>query len=924
MRVHLKALRRHPLHDLVSSVSHNATRVSSQVSISTSSHSGNTRRTFGTGDAEPTQESAGEKSEAFSLKAFLEAADEIARSGKHSRAFLSKNGTVRSAAVPQAEQPSTPRSRPNDADSTATVRGQTFYGHTQSKSLFEKEANFSNPLPQPSNAGHGSSRPSAALDRRWGTLLLRYGENSKVESVEPHLERELYPPSDAGNILESKSTINTPGTKTQLSSTWSATISKWQAQLREHKPLEPILLEGLVHQKELGSLEPTMIIDSIWLLLDRLMRTQHLRSNNGSERFQLIRTQVTDVWSFAVESFGPESPKRTTGGQVDEAKSWKALWKFAQNEFSDMNEHKYLEKRFHTIFPNCPQSAKSRLADAAAATFACLIFQSKRNFSGNREFICFLGHLLDAPGPDLGQRAWREMQRRLKTYSEVGGGRLRQVLENYRLHVDIVMAFSAYAKFQSGKAPHTQSPAIYPNAQHLVRYFRRKTLQESRLGVTSHAPEALQNWTLVFAEFDKHWKLQSETPFLSFELARTLMKMTLMDGDAQAVGDVWKEMLAKGLEPDLQDFTLRIIGAGRLRQQAEVESFWDQLCQKWEPDQWAWGARIVAYINCNNPEIAMNLLEAQADTWIRAAKVLGRTDFDQIGSLPGAPKPRTWTINTILLALSRKGYNDKLAKVARIATGLGVQLDRISFNTMMNVADRNEGPKVALRIAEEMIAQGIRPGKVTYNILLNSIFRHGTMGKQAQWMAAKKILENMDSQNIPIGTDTLATFLKLMLWKHDDLRLGLEILEEAKTRFKRLDRVMMTVLASYLFTKPTDANFRIIKDIWNSSRSGSFIADAVFWGEMARGYASIDDVERMVELLSGMYTRRMKLQWAVLYPCLQSAVMNEQWEDVNRVVKVARLGPEGKLCETAKEEHFREEFWKLAKNHASTTDDVST
>jgi hypothetical protein len=428
--------------------------------------------------------------------------------------------------------------------------------------------------------------------------------------------------------------------------------------------------------------------------------------------------------------------------------------------------------------------------------------------------------------------------------------------------------------------------------EQLVRHFRHRLLEDMKLGITGQVSGLLQRWGSTVQVFHNHWMGRRESPYLNSQLARTLARLLYRDGDVDAASAIHDVVVAKGQLSPLEDLTLKMAEAGRLRQYDEVEAAWTALCESQEPDALAWSSRITAHLNCKLPDRAMEILVEWCNSLARPAS---------------SPAPDARTINAILGSLYFNSYPWLMRTVINYAQRLRIRLNAEAYNAVMNAAPNHAEAAAVFR---EMIEARINPSAASFNILLDSLYRQDKSGQELD--EAKTILSQMKAQHIPLGQDTMTIYLKLVLWKLHDLPAAMDIVSESLSKFSKLDHVMLTTLFSHLFQNPSEQHLVVFANIWNLASRNMMNADSLLLEQVARGYASIGQVGLMIETLGRMVSQNMLFHWSTLLPCLREATSQGQRQNARRIVKIARVRNEGKPVKTAKERAMAAEFWQLA------------
>ncbi|KAI9766888.1 MAG: hypothetical protein M1840_006185 [Geoglossum simile] len=713
-----------------------------------------------------------------------------------------------------------------------------------------------------------------------------------------------------------------------------AIVAAWTKGERSPTPVEAVRLFT-----QLGIMRETYWHDTLWAMLGgvledhgdlsatRILLDGESRSRGGG----VLLEDTLDVWHAFFDSTDPE---RGHAGASD----WSGL---PDIEGLGVPTMKSYTTKFLRYFPYFQSEGICRsLSHAAALTFAILHPRDGGPFESASiarvaPFSRFIAHLLSYSEPPylVSPRYLRPLNFPIKTYKEMIAG-----------WDDLVTTASAILASDGAVEGNQTSPSMGGiGSQKGQEALFMRALSHALLGKDLKRTELV--WRTVGKWYSDHGNLSSEIKEpvkdgqgevalrIPVRLYNQFILVFMALGHHNRAVDIWNDMVLAGQRPTVESWHAFIDGCRKARDAQGIENVWKRmLAAGVQPDAWCWTTRIHGLIQSGKWEQGVEALQRMGMVWLEAAKShkqgegkrrrsIDKAEIFAMGDVGGFIKPNTTTINATISALLRHRKVDAAERVLRWAGSLGIPSDVITFNTLLRPMIRTGDISAALTLFKEMESLGIKPDVVTFTILIDGLFRDPPTTttlpvpeseQSALVTAVADLLNGMEAVGIPASVRSYSTLIDGLLNTHKNLAATRAVLAHMASRNVNPSTHIYTILLIHYFSQ-TPPDLTAIDSIWRCVASDkSCSPDLVFYDKMIEGYAAAGNINKMLYFLNRLPREGKAPSWFVLVKVVRALVEREEWGCVTVVVEDVVKG-EGVAEAGVRGWAGKDEFWELVR-----------
>ncbi|KAF1811501.1 hypothetical protein P152DRAFT_474661 [Eremomyces bilateralis CBS 781.70] len=383
---------------------------------------------------------------------------------------------------------------------------------------------------------------------------------------------------------------------------------------------------------------------------------------------------------------------------------------------------------------------------------------------------------------------------------------------------------------------------------------------------------------------------------------------------------IWQYLRKNGIIPTVASWTAMIVGCRIAKRGDAIEEVWDRMHRAAiEPDARAYTEAIFGFLWCGHDDHGFRLLHEMSDKWTRAVqrihgKPLSKVDVKSIGDLPGAPKPTTGTLNTVITALSKgkqRRHHD-IAKVFAWAQALGIPLTIDTFNVMLQMHLEQSDMENAMKVLRNMQDNDIQPNVVTFSMLSNIIFgRSGTIDlpPEEQLAFILRFLWEVESRGIAPNSHMYGTIIDGIIHRNADTAVAQGVLTHMRAKGMKPSVHICTMLMTYHFQQhPPD--LEAIDALWRTMLSDNVVVDGFFYDRMIEGYSRADHVGKMMTFLTRMSKDGLQPSWKALTAIVEALLRVGDTQRAQEIV--ADVGERGNRGSGVPDRgHGMQDFWSL-------------
>lgn len=352
-----------------------------------------------------------------------------------------------------------------------------------------------------------------------------------------------------------------------------------------------------------------------------------------------------------------------------------------------------------------------------------------------------------------------------------------------------------------------------------------------------------------------------------------ILAFTALHRPQRAV-EVWECMTRIGVQPTVKTWTSLIEGCRRSRNAAGIENVWKKLLASGlEVDEGAWTARVVGLMDCGEPEAGLRAL----DEMLHQSK------------LTIAP------INAAVAALIRLNAMSAARKVLDWASQNHVEPNIVTFNTLLRPLVVQGNAAQVDGLLKTMKEKGVEPDTATFTVLLEGLIGDSNDADPTEQVKTVNDLFNqMDAAGVSANMQTFARMIYLLLSEPgaNSYEAVEAIRKHIQSRNLTMSPYMHTILVDHYF-KLDPPNLAAVEDLMNKGglkwkmivRHG---LDRVFWERVIKGYATAGDVDKAFEIFEQVDNIGSALTLDTLSTLLRSLVKSGKREQARRVVDIVK------------------------------------
>lgn len=352
-----------------------------------------------------------------------------------------------------------------------------------------------------------------------------------------------------------------------------------------------------------------------------------------------------------------------------------------------------------------------------------------------------------------------------------------------------------------------------------------------------------------------------------------IMAFTALHRPQRAL-EVWETMTRIGAQPTVKTWTSLIEGCRRSKNAVGIENVWRKLLASGlEVDEAAWSARVVGLISCSEPEAGLRAL----DEMLHQSK------------LTIAP------VNAAVAALIRLNAMSAARKVLDWASQNSIEPDIMTFNTLLRPLVVQGKAAQIESLLKMMKEKGVEPDAATYTVLLEGIIGSSRDADPAEQVKSiNDLFDQMDAAGVEANMQTFARMAYLLLSEPDanSYEAVEAIREHIQRKGLRMSTQMHTILLDHYFGLDPP-NLAAVEDLMNKDglKWRMFLQrglDKVFWERVIKGYAMAGETDRAFEIFEQVNNIGSALTLDTLATLLRSLVRAGKGEEARKTVEIVK------------------------------------
>lgn len=352
-----------------------------------------------------------------------------------------------------------------------------------------------------------------------------------------------------------------------------------------------------------------------------------------------------------------------------------------------------------------------------------------------------------------------------------------------------------------------------------------------------------------------------------------ILAFTALHRPQRAV-EVWECMARVGVQPTVKTWTSLVEGCRRSKNAVGIENVWKKLLASGlEVDEAAWSARVVGLIDCGEPEAGLRALNEMLHQ----------------SKLTIAP------INAAVAALIRLNAMSAARKVLDWASQNQIEPDIMTFNTLLRPLVVQGHAAQVDGLLKMMKEKGIEPDVATFTVLLEGLIGDSRDADPAEQVkTVNDLFSQMEAAGVEANMQTFARMVYLLVSEPgaNSYEAVEAIRQHIQSKGLTMSPYMHTILVDHYF-KLDPPNLAAVEDLMNKGglkwkmlmRRG---LDRVFWERIIKGYATAGEVDKAYKIFEQVDNIGSVLTLDTLSTLLRSLVKADQREEARRMVDIVK------------------------------------
>ncbi|KKY39416.1 putative glutathione s-transferase-like protein [Diaporthe ampelina] len=352
-----------------------------------------------------------------------------------------------------------------------------------------------------------------------------------------------------------------------------------------------------------------------------------------------------------------------------------------------------------------------------------------------------------------------------------------------------------------------------------------------------------------------------------------IMAFTALHRPQRAV-EVWESMTRIGVQPTVKTWTSLIEGCRRSKNAVGIGNVWKKLLASGlEVDEAAWSARVVGLIDCGEPEAGLRALD----------EMLHKSNL-AIGP-----------INAAVAALIRLNAMSAARKVLDWASQNHIEPNIVTFNTLLRPMVEEGNVAQVESLLKMMKDKGVEPDTATFTVLLEGLIGGAKNADAAEQVKSVSDLFNqMDAAGVQANMSTFARMVYILLSEPgaNSYEAVEAIRRHIQSRGLHMSPYMHTILLDHYFGLDPP-NLAAVEDLMNKDglkwrmlvRRG---LDRVFWERVIKGYAVAGDTDQAFEIFEQVANIGSAMTLDTLASLLRSLVKAGKTEEARKTVEIVK------------------------------------
>ncbi|KAF5849394.1 hypothetical protein GGP41_006424 [Bipolaris sorokiniana] len=386
--------------------------------------------------------------------------------------------------------------------------------------------------------------------------------------------------------------------------------------------------------------------------------------------------------------------------------------------------------------------------------------------------------------------------------------------------------------------------------------------------------------------------------------------LTLLN--SQRAVEVWNDMMAHGVKPDVQSWIALLNGCAKAKDLNGFNAMWQRMVNSGiEPENYAWTTRINGLMSLRQIDKALAALDEMGKRWLAAEYATNNIKAQGKGqkganNSPGkavnkSTKPSIEVVNGAISAIVQirpesMRHEKRVAYVQKIlgwATNFQIKPNAITYNSLIRLYLLAKDTRTALRLLSQMEKEGIEGDIATHTMLMSAAFENQVFDGQTDQEQMKKvlaILDDLESSGLTLNDHVYSTAIDRLLKGYANYTAVRAVMEHMTQRNLTPSAHVYTSLVTHYF-QSEPANLAEVDSIVNLLFTAPRMpSDRILYDRLIEGYALHGEVGKMMSVLTRMSKQGLLPGWGALIAVVRALVQEGDYERARDVVRDVAKG----------------------------------
>ncbi|KAH7406933.1 hypothetical protein DE146DRAFT_630202 [Phaeosphaeria sp. MPI-PUGE-AT-0046c] len=373
--------------------------------------------------------------------------------------------------------------------------------------------------------------------------------------------------------------------------------------------------------------------------------------------------------------------------------------------------------------------------------------------------------------------------------------------------------------------------------------------------------------------------------------------------------EVWNHMIAHGVQPNMQSWVALLEGCEKAGDLAGFNAMWARMLSTGvEPDDYAWTTRVHGLFHLREINLGLAALDDMGKRWLSAENakqqlLKNRKSGTKTTAKTVNPcaKPNIEVINGAIVALvqlrkTALRHDKRVEYVNKLmgwAGGFNIKPDTITYNALIQLYLLGSDNRTAFQILRQMEKDGVKADIATHAMLINLTFTNPAFKELSNAQQGEKIinkLNDIEAEGIKLNDYIYSTaidrFLKYFS-NHSAVRL---LIEHMQQRDLVPSPYAYTSLITHYFQQDPPLINAVDSLVNQFFTAHSVATDRMLFDRVLEGYASHDEVGKMMGVLTRMSKKSAVPSWNALVFVIEALVRDGDYDRARLIVKDVHKG----------------------------------